>query len=140
VDLNAAGEFTKTVGFPIITVMALAYMIVRRRRMNGVYHSSYLVPGWVHDNLIAENEELRSTFITETLADKIECEKRIAEYRELYEAERDRRKDLDERFKLVNKTQEELVGTIKQQQQLEDELRREIAESRRRRKVPNAPA
>ena len=132
-DLNAAGEFTKTLGFPIIAVMFGAYMMVRRRpRLNGHDRSSYLVAGWQHDNLIDEYEDFRSRTTAAVLKKELECDDRIQEFRDLYEAEHTIRKELEARFIAVNAREVEQTKLIQENTRLIHELRLEIAESRKR--------
>jgi hypothetical protein len=124
-ELEAASNFLKTFGFPIVVTIAAMYLLVRRRKANGHQRSSYLVPGWVHDDLIDEMAAVRSTYQERLLSEKIECENRIKEYRELYEAEKEIRLDVESRFREVNAREAA-------QTKLMEELRNEIIESRRR--------
>jgi hypothetical protein len=124
-DPTAAGEFIKAFGFPTLVAIATLYLLVRRRKMNGYTKASFLVPGWVHDDLTEEIERVRSHYQAQLLEQRIECEKRINEYRELYEAEKALTAALQVRFEEVNAREEAQTKLI-------EELRVEIIESRRR--------
>jgi hypothetical protein len=78
-----AVTFTQTVGYPVMSALALAYALVRRRRKNGKELSPLLVPGWVHDDLIEELATVRSAWAARLLEERNRSDERAKEYRQL---------------------------------------------------------
>lgn len=130
-DWTTAKEFTDSFGVPVAGLIIFTLAIVSTRKRNGHHKSAFLVPGWVHDHLRDELEAVRSVYQARELEAKLESERVAKEWRELYEFERSRCQDLDNRFREVNALRQKDSAMI-------DELRREQLGAQKRRPQPRS--